>query len=144
MLASKELVANLIPQGPPMIMVDRLLYHDEQKSLSCFRIEHDNLFVNKGLLSETGLIENMAQTAALRTGWLALQQSQGSKNIKPPIGVIGAIKNFKLYRLPSASKEIQTEVIVQAEIMNATMIIGKVMNGTEILAECEMKIFLQE
>ena len=127
-----------------MVMVDELLYHDDQKSRSSLHIENDNLFVEEGLLSEAGIIENIAQTAALRTGWKALQAAKGGEVKNPPVGVIGAVKNFLLYRQPKANTDIITEVTVQAEIFNATMISGKVMAGDDLLAECEMKIFLQE
>ena len=144
MLADKKMVLKLIPQGPPMIMVDGLLYHDEQKSRSCFFIEKDNIFVKDGLLSEAGLIENIAQTAGLRTGWIAYQQIKEGEEKAPKVGVIGAVKNFLLHQCPEVGTELNTEVIIQTEIFNATMIIGKVMLGEDILAECEMKIFLQE
>ena len=144
MLATKDMVSKLIPQQAPMVMVDELLYHDDQKSRSSLHIENDNLFVEEGLLSEAGIIENIAQTAALRTGWKALQTAKGGEVKNPPVGVIGAVKNFLLYRQPKANTDIITEVNVQTEIFNATMISGKVMAGEDLLAECEMKIFLQE
>ena len=138
------MVSKLIPQQPPMVMVDELLYHDDQKSLSNLHIENDNLFVEEGLLSEAGIIENIAQTAALRTGWNALQAVGAGEIKNPPVGVIGAVKNFILYSQPSVNTNITTEISIQTEIFNATIISGKVMAGDDLLAECEMKIFLQE
>ena len=144
MLVTKDTVQKLIPQRPPMVMVDTLIYHDKQKTRTGFRVENDNLFNVNGYFSEEGLIENIAQSAALRTGWMALQKSGDNDLFIPPVGVIGSVKNFKLFRLPQVNTEINTEVVVQAEIFNATLVSGKVMIGDEILAECELKIFLQD
>lgn len=144
MLASKDMVTRLIPQGPPMIMVDALLYHDEQKSRTCLQIERDNIFVNGDVFTEAGLIENIAQSAALRMGWMGYQEMKEGADIKPKVGVIGAVKNFTLYRLPEVGIEINTEIIIQTEIFNATIISGKITADEELLAECEMKIFIQE
>lgn len=144
MLASKYMVSKLIPQGPPMIMVDGLLYHDEQKSRTCLQIESDNMFVIGDVFTEAGLIENIAQSAALRMGWMGYQEMKEGEDIKPKVGVIGAVKNFTLYQLPTVGTEINTEINIQTEIFNATIISGKITAGEELLAECEMKIFLQE
>jgi hypothetical protein len=72
---------------------------------------------------------------------MALQKSGDNGPFVPPMGVIGSVKNFKLFRLPQVNTEINTEVVVQAEIFNATLISGKVMAGDEVLAEGELKIF---
>jgi predicted hotdog family 3-hydroxylacyl-ACP dehydratase len=144
MLASKDIVHKLIPQGHPMIMVDTLIEHNEHLTKTGFHISSDNLFVSNGKLSGEGLLENMAQSAALRTGWVASKRQQEQLAFKPPVGVIGAVKNFKVHKLPACNAEITTEIILQAEFMNASMIAGRVMLGNEILAEGELKIFLQD
>lgn len=144
MLAAKDTVHKLIPQGPPMIMVDELLEHDDHRSLTGFSIEEDNIFAEAGNFSQAGLIENMAQSAALHTGWMGLQKQVRNEQFRPSIGMIGGIKNFKLYRLPQINTTIQTEIIIQAEVMNALMITGRVLQDKEELASCELKIFIQE
>ncbi|NQT77307.1 MAG: hydroxymyristoyl-ACP dehydratase [Bacteroidetes bacterium] len=143
MLATKETILTLIPQRPPMVMVDKLIYSDEQKAITGFSIREGNIFCSKGRFLEAGLIENMAQSAALHTGWMARQQTAG-KMKKPAVGVIGALKNLRVFRLPEVNSEIKTEITVLTKIFNASMISGRVKAGDDVLAECEMKIFLQE
>ena len=142
MLAGKDTVLKLIPQGIEMCMVDMLLYHDKKLSRTGFYIEKDNLFNVKGSFSEEGMIENIAQSAALRSGWMS-KIGAGETELAPSIGVIGAIKNFMLYRNPAINTSITTEVEVITEIFNATMVQGKIMQDDELLAECELKIFIQ-
>lgn len=127
-----------------MIMVDSLISNDEERTCTAFFIKEDTLFMENGLLTEEGLIENMAQSAALRTGWMAVTDQGGDQTIKPQVGVIGSVKNFILHRRPAANTEIVTEIEIQAEVFNATMVMGKVMQDQQLLAEAELKIFLEE
>ncbi len=125
-----------------MVMVDALLSHDGGQSTSSLKVEANNLFCSGGVLREAGLIENMAQTAALHTGWEAMQQYRGQSGFKPPVGMIGAVKNFNLYRLPHVDTDLITEINILTTVFNATIISGKVFSGRELLAECEMQIFI--
>lgn len=124
-------------------MVDTLIRHDDQQSVTGFCIQDHNLFTEHGYFSAEGLLENMAQSAALRTGWIARQKNAGDGDFLPPMGVIGAIKNFMVYQLPKSNTCITTTIVIQAEVMNATMISGRIMQDQDILAEGELKIFLQ-
>ena len=69
-------ILELIPQAPPFVMVDVLLYTDELSSRSRFIIKPDNVMVQNGCFTEGGLLENIAQTAAARAGYLAKQNHQ--------------------------------------------------------------------
>jgi len=61
---------------------------------------------------------------------------------KPPRpGFIGGIKNLQIHGFPSVNDEIMTEVVVEHEVMNATIIHGKIFKDQTMIAECEMKIF---
>ncbi len=64
-----ENITSLIPQKYPFVMVDKLLYIDETSARSSFYIKGDNVFVKNGFFTEGGLLENMAQTAALKAGY---------------------------------------------------------------------------
>lgn len=125
-----------------MIMVDALLSHDVRQSTSSLKVDPGKLFCSGGVLREEGLIENMAQTAALHTGWEAMQHYGGQHGFKPPVGMIGAVKNFKLFRLPEVDTELTTEINILTNVFNATIISGKVFSDRELLAECEMQIFI--
>jgi hypothetical protein len=125
-----------------MVMVDSLLAHKGSKTLTGFSIEEGNIFVSGGVFSEAGIIENMAQSAALRIGWIAMLENTTEGDFKPPIGVIGSVKNYKLYRLPIVNSKLETEIRVQTEIFNATMIKAMVTTDGDLLAEAELKIFI--
>jgi len=142
MLAQGHDLLNLIPQRPPMVMIDKLISCDERSTSSSFNIDNKNIFIENGRFTASGLIENMAQTAAARTGWLALQAATGADFIAPT-GVIGAIKNLEIYHLPLIGSELETRVDVIFEVGNATIISGRINVNDRLIAKCEMKIFLQ-
>jgi len=128
----------LIPQRPPMVMIDQLVQYNEKKSTTKFFIQKENIFCENGLFTEPGLIENIAQTAAARIGYL-----NKTSNIKVLIGYIGSIKNLKIFFLPKVSTEITTEVIIENEMLGFTLIHGKIISNNNVAAECNMTIFIK-
>jgi hypothetical protein len=138
MIAQGEDILKLIPQRPPIVMVDKLISAADKKTVSGFTIKADNIFVENNIFREPGIIENVAQSAALGVGYVC-----SIKNEKVPIGFIGAIKNLRILNLPKVGDEITTEIQVDYEVFEATLITGKVFCGEELLAQCEMKIFLK-
>lgn len=144
MLANKEIVHKLIPQEEPMLMVDTLIEHIEDKTLTGFYIDTNNIFNTADCFSAEGLLENMAQSAALRSGWLAAEKAGKDGSFSPPVGFIGSVKKFIIHRLPKINTYITTEITAVAEIFNATMITARIMQNKDILAEAELKIFLNQ
>lgn len=128
-------VADLIPQRRPMQMIDRLLSVTERGAKGSFTIKEDNLFIEDGLLSESCLIEFIAQTAAAFTGYNNIINKSAVKE-----GYIGAVKNLAVHSLPPVGAEIVSEIEIINEIVGFTIISGKVFFKNILLAECEMRI----
>ncbi len=137
-------VSALLPQKPPMEMVDKLWFHDDTYSISGLLIKHDNVFCKNGVLREPGLMENIAQTAGLRLGYMVQQMQKNGAAIKPPLGYIGGIKNLIIHQLPPVGAELKTEIFVQAVVFEVTLISAKSSINGEPVASCEMKIFLKK
>lgn len=130
-----ENIELLIPQKPPFVMIGKLLYTDEDITRSSFVIGADNIFVSNNLFREAGLLENIAQTAALRAGFI------GQAEHKPvAAGYIGAVKDFEVFGLPKTGEEITTEIKIETKVMNITVLLGKVWRDKELLAQCEMRV----
>ena len=130
-------ILELIPQAPPFVMVDTLLYTDELTSRSSFVVNDDNCLVYNGFFTEGGLLENMAQTAAARAGYLAKAENKPVRG-----GYIGAVKNLEVFFLPKTGQEIITEIRIENQIFNVSVITGSVHCNNELAARCEMKVFL--
>lgn len=132
-------IVSLIPQKTPFVMVGKLLSVDESSTRSSFIVESDNVFVTNGLFQEAGLLENIAQTAALRAGYMAQ-----AENKLVAVGYIGAINNFEIFNLPKVGDELITEIIIENKIFDVTVIAGKVWHNENLLASCEMKLFCRQ
>jgi 3-hydroxyacyl-[acyl-carrier-protein] dehydratase len=137
MLINESNILHYIPQREPMVMIDTLVSSDETKTLSSLFIKPDNQFCFDNVFTEPGLIENIAQTAALRVGYHCKLE-----NVPVPIGFIGAIKNLTITKRPLTGSVITTCVELKHQIFDASIIQGTVTQNEEVLAECEMKIFI--
>ncbi len=118
-------------------MVSKLLYVDKTSTKSSFIINSDNVFVKNGIFQEAGLMENIAQTAALRAGYIA-----STENRPVEVGYIGAIKDFEVFDLPKANEELITETTIENQVFNVTVLLGKVWHNDKLIARCEMKVFI--
>ncbi len=132
-------ILTYIPQRPPFVMVGELLSADERTARSSLTITDENVLSENGFFTEAGIIENIAQTSALHAGFMASENGK-----KTPLGVIGGIKNLKISYLPKINDTIITTVSVEHEVMNAKIVKGTVFLNNEIIAGCEMKVFLLE
>ena len=120
-------------------MLDQLLRADTEITRTRLDIREDNLFFEDRNLSESGVIENMAQTIAIRVGYY-----YDSINNTAPKGFIGAIRNMKLTRLPKLGESIECEIKVEQEIFGVTMVSGKTFIGDEMIASGTMKTVLEK
>ncbi|MEE6187328.1 3-hydroxyacyl-ACP dehydratase [Niabella digestorum] len=130
-------ILSCIPQRSPFVMVDTLETCDENGATTSFLIKKENIFVQDEWLTEPALIENIAQTAATRVGYLCMQEQ------KPvPVGFIGAVQNLKIFRLPKIGDVLFSKVAIKKQIFNATIIEGSISVNNQEIASCEMKIFI--
>ncbi|MGC4233891.1 MAG: 3-hydroxyacyl-ACP dehydratase [Niabella sp.] len=128
-----------IPQRAPFVMVDTLEACNGTGASTRFTVKEDNLFVFYGRLTEPALVENIAQTAAARIGYICQQEQKAV-----PVGFIGAVQHLKISSLPETGDVLDTVITVKHQIFNATVIEGKIaVNGKDI-GSCEMKIFISE
>ena len=138
-MTSTESIISFIPQRPPFVMIDDIVSADDAISKTTFTIREGHLFVSDGLFTEPGLVENMAQTAAAGTGYKAQQDGKPA-----PIGFIGALKNLQVDALPKVGDMLTTEVVFKMQVMNAHIVQATVKVNEKEIANCELKIFLQE
>ncbi|WP_289664113.1 hypothetical protein [Flavobacterium panacagri] len=136
-LLEKEMVENLLPQKFPFVMVDSMHSYTETSLVSGLKIQQDNIFVNNDIFLEAGLIEHMAQSVALHTGYQYFL-----KNEIAPTGYIGSIKEIEIKKLPGLNDNIQSEVTILQEFAGITLVnIVTTLNNEEI-ANGQMKTVL--
>lgn len=130
-------IEQLIPQRPPMVMVDCVTRMDGNFCITEFQVTKDCLFLDGELLSTSGIIENMAQSCAARMGAVNMQRSEAIK-----IGYIGEIRNCEILSLPEEGDLLTTEVTIEADIFYFTLAHVEVKVGEKIIARSRMKIAL--
>lgn len=132
-------ILDLIPQRAPIVMVDEFLGIDNNVSKTRFTVREENIFVDNNQLSECGLIEHIAQSAAARVGFIFKNNQQPI-----PIGYIGSVNNFELIKMPQVGDNISTTIEIIQEVFNITLIKASCCIGDEEIASCKMKIFLEQ
>lgn len=136
-LLEKEAVENLLPQKFPFVMVDKMYSFTETSLVAGLNIKNDNIFLDNDIFLEAGLIEHMAQSVALHTGYQFFL-----KNEIAPTGYIGSIKEIEIKKLPKINDTIQSTITILQEFAGITLVdIVTYLNHEEI-ANGQMKTVL--
>jgi len=136
-LLERKMVENLLPQKFPFVMVDAMHSYTEISLVSGLEIKSDNIFVSANIFLEAGLIEHMAQSVALHTGYQYFLRNETA-----PTGYIGSIKEIEIKKLPKLNDNIQSEVTILQEFAGITLVdIVTTLNNEEI-ARGQMKTVL--
>ena len=139
-LITGEEILEYIPQRPPVVMVDTFYGIDERGcARSGLTVTADNLFVADGVLDECGIVEHIAQSAALRAGYM--NRTMGRR---VQLGYIGAVNDLKVHFLPPVSSRLVSQNMVEQAVMNVTLLSARTECGGKPVAECRMKIYLEE
>ena len=129
----------LLPQRPPIMMIDRLVSCDEVFAVTELTVREDNIFVENERLTSSGLIENIAQSCAARIGYLNLNAGGTVK-----IGVIGAISNLDIVRTPKVGEKLETTIELISEVFQMTLVEAVVKINGEAIVRASMKIALTD
>lgn len=138
-ITDSEFITTLIPQKAPFIMVDKLLHFEENSVVAGLKISEENIFTQNNRFTAPGLIEHMAQTVALYTGYKFYLRKESA-----PIGYIGAIKRAEIVELPEVGKELITTVNILHDIMGITLLTAEIKCDEIIIASSEMKTVLAQ
>lgn len=133
-------IHELLPQQEPFVMIGTLTCFDEVRTVTETTIAAENIFVDDGRFSASGLIENVAQTCAARIGFV-------NKYILGngiTIGVIGAVRKLVINSLPAVGQTITTTVEIVSEVFGMTLAKATVTCDGEELLTTEIKISVRE
>lgn len=125
-------VENYIPQRPPFVLIDTVEHVSADMARTQYTISADCPLVSNGVLPLSGLMENAAQTCAVRSG-----QTSGNK-----IGYIGAVRQMQVNRLPQVGDTLTTEARLIQEVLNISLIECITRIGDEQVATATLKLAL--
>lgn len=130
-------IRELIPQRPPILLVDGLESVEGDSAVSTLTVRADNCFTDEdGLLAEAGVVEHIAQSASALAGLKAVAAGA----TEPPVGYIGEVKKFSLHRLPRVGEVLRTTVSFGTEVAGVTLLSAETCIGEETIASTQMKI----
>jgi 3-hydroxymyristoyl/3-hydroxydecanoyl-(acyl carrier protein) dehydratase len=133
MLVDKSKILEYIPQRDPFVMIDNLIECNSKEFMTNFKILENNLFILNNSISESALIENIAQTCAVGFGFL-------DDSTEPKIGYIGALTKLKIFSLPIVGDELITKTKIINDFQEIYLLKGEVSIENKILMECQLKI----
>lgn len=133
-------IRRLLPQQPPFVMVGTLTGFSPELSVTETAVSEDNIFVDGGRLSASGIMENIAQTCAARVGYYNTYVLHNEVKI----GFIGAIRDFTVCRNPEVGETVVTRVDILEEIFGMTLARATVTCGKEEVARAEIKLAVRD
>ena len=128
-------IKQLIPQRPPIMMVDKVISCDEVDARTTFKVNSDNIFLENNRFTAPGIIENMAQSCAARMGCIDLLHDKPIK-----IGYIGDIRDAEIIMLPQVGETLYTEVHVSEDIFDIVLAEVIVKSRNSVIARARMKV----
>ena len=139
MIASVKDLIRYIPQREPMVMIHGLEEVSEQHAVTFLHIFSTNIFVKEGKLREPGLIENIAQSAAVQAGYLCIKNG-----IPVTVGFIARIKKLEIMEFPPVNVDIQTTISITNNVFDMSMVTGEIFWREKLICHCEMTIFIKK
>lgn len=131
-------VLTLLPQRPPIVMIDRLVSCAPACSRSELAIRDDNIFCDAdGRFTAYGMMENIAQTCAAHIGYCNLVSGQPIR-----LGFIGAMRHARVLRLPRVGDRLSTQIDVLEDVFGMMLVAASIKVDGETACDCEMKIAL--
>jgi predicted hotdog family 3-hydroxylacyl-ACP dehydratase len=130
-------IQSLIPQRPPILMVDSYGYEDELNCHSSKAIPTGNMFLDEtGRISAEGILEHIAQTAAAHIGYLRKQAGE-----KVNLGYIGDIKRCTVTgNMPKAGETLHTRMTVTSQVGSITLVSAETSASSGPILNCRMKL----
>ncbi|MBP3245784.1 MAG: pseudouridylate synthase [Bacteroidaceae bacterium] len=133
-------IHELLPQQEPFVMISSLVRFDMQTTVTETIVSADNMFVEDGVFTAPGIVENIAQTCAARIGYV--NKYILKKGIQ--LGFIGAIRDLKVKQLPKVGDTITTIISVIDSVFGMTLVDAVVLNNGAEVASAQMKIAVKE
>lgn len=133
-------IHELLPQQEPFVMISSLVRFDMQTTVTETVVSADNMFVEDGVFTAPGIVENIAQTCAARIGYV--NKYILKKGIQ--LGFIGAIRDLKVKQLPKTGDTITTSISVIDSVFGMTLVDAVVLNNGAEVASAQMKIAVKE
>jgi predicted hotdog family 3-hydroxylacyl-ACP dehydratase len=142
-------IKKFLPHRAPMLMVDMILEMDDEKVETIFEIREDNIFLENGFFTESGLVENMAQTcSAVVAKNYFINENDIDKSGINVVGFISGIKTLQIHSLPQVNNVVVTKALLVSKFITESYSLCtmkcKASRAEELLLEGEITLYIQE
>lgn len=141
-------IEELIPHRPPMVLVDRVVRVEGLETETAFSVTPDCVFVSNGVMSEMGMLENLAQTSFVFLNYFFIGPDEVLWDKKKDnLGVISTIIALDVTALPTVGQELhthtKTELVFTSDFLKICNIQGTITVDGEVVLQATMKMLLQ-
>lgn len=127
----------LIPQKPPMRVVERLIAREGNEAVLEAALPAESLFAGEdGLLHPAVLLEMIAQGYAALRGWKSL-----AEGLPPKMGYLTAVKSFAAPGCARAGEQLTVVVREDGSVGDFSIAEGEVLRSGELLARASIRVW---
>jgi 3-hydroxyacyl-[acyl-carrier-protein] dehydratase len=135
MLIPREEISSYLVIRSPFIMVDELMAVKQHNFETAFTVRPDNIFLGGSEFSPYGMIENIAQSAAIGLAY----SNKGKKNMAME-GFLGGVSRLSVNALPKSGDCILTKVSLINQLGHMYLFEGNCYLGNRNIISCRIKI----
>lgn len=132
-------IHQLLRQQEPFVLIDRLTAINEAETVTETTVRESLPFFASGKWQAEGMIENVAQTCAVRLGYI----NTYILHREVEVGYIGQLSKMRIHALPAAGDVVRTTVTEIESVWAITLAHAVVKSGSETLLEGDIKIALK-
>jgi predicted hotdog family 3-hydroxylacyl-ACP dehydratase len=131
-------IEELIPHRAPMRWIDALTACTDTTATATALFTAEHFAVENGEITETALVECVAQTVAAALGQ---RMRGGGGSSAANNGMLAAVSNFKILTLPPLNQTLTVEVRELKRLGPMLMISGKISCADQLIAAGELSLY---
>lgn len=141
-------IKKFLPHRPPLLLVTNMPYIDDDSVVTEFQITADCVFVENGQLSETGIIENAAQTSSAIVGQSYFDRDDLEGTSNKLVGYISAIKKAVVHQLPQVGDTLVCKAKLvsryDSEDLSLCTISCSSFRNDDLIVDCTLNFLIHE
>jgi predicted hotdog family 3-hydroxylacyl-ACP dehydratase len=129
---------NLLPHRAPMLWIEALTRCTETEASATVRFKDGDFAVEDGVVSETALVECMAQTVAAAQGQRAHDAGKTGASMG---GMLAAVSDFRIQGPTPIGKPLQIEVRQLKRFGPMLLVFGEVKCEGQLIASGQLSLY---
>jgi len=147
-LGGKIDIKKFLPHRPPFLLVTDMPFIDDDSVITEFEITDDCIFISDNQLSESGIIENAAQTSSAIVGQSYYQVDDFEATSNNLVGYISAIKKAVIHQLPTVGDTLVSKAKLVSRYDNDELSICTIdctsFRNDDLIVDCTLNFLIHE